>query len=280
MKRRKLSPGQLLLLIFLVGIWTVFAFKVSNSAAILIPLLIMPYFFPTLAAAFFTRKKNWGLICLCNLFFGFTGIGWIVCFLWSAIPDSEDVISGSPKLRAMRDNLRALSNSNIRLALREAERSGLPEDQERLSAMVAEYRADYGTLPYAIQENLDAQAAIREGEHLREVLQLKTQELNHLRKVLDSAERRYRQTKGDNLLPRIKELRGQIKKLESEVRGPRKGGPNRLLIERGDAGVVEYKAVYGEQQANKQQKQVGLSQVQDLSFLRRAQEELGLRPKP
>ena len=32
--------------------------------------------------------------------------------------------------------------------------------------------------------------------------------------------------------------------------------------------------------ANKQQKQVGLSQVEDLSFLRRAQEELGLRPKP
>lgn len=32
--------------------------------------------------------------------------------------------------------------------------------------------------------------------------------------------------------------------------------------------------------ANKQQKQVPLSQVQDLSFLRRAQEELGLRPKP
>jgi hypothetical protein len=32
--------------------------------------------------------------------------------------------------------------------------------------------------------------------------------------------------------------------------------------------------------ANKQQKQVGLAQVEDLSFLRRAQEELGLRPKP
>jgi hypothetical protein len=32
--------------------------------------------------------------------------------------------------------------------------------------------------------------------------------------------------------------------------------------------------------ANKQQKQVGLVQVEDLSFLRRAQEELGLRPKP
>jgi len=32
--------------------------------------------------------------------------------------------------------------------------------------------------------------------------------------------------------------------------------------------------------ASKQQKQVALSQVEDLSFLRRAQEELGLRPKP
>jgi len=55
----------------------------------------------------------------------------------------------------------------------------------------------------------------------------------------------------------------------------------RTLSADGSAGEESVRRVIEQTlAANKQQKQVGLAQVEDLSFLRRAQEELGLRPKP
>jgi NitT/TauT family transport system substrate-binding protein len=55
----------------------------------------------------------------------------------------------------------------------------------------------------------------------------------------------------------------------------------RTLSADGSAGEESVRRVIEQTlAANKQQKQVALAQVEDLSFLRRAQEELGLRPKP
>jgi hypothetical protein len=55
------------------------------------------YFFPTYGAI--TRKDrygrpnprhDWKFLALVNLVFGWTIIGWIVCFFWSAMPNPPD----------------------------------------------------------------------------------------------------------------------------------------------------------------------------------------------
>jgi len=42
------------------------------------------YFLPTIIGR---HKKNSGTIFLCNLFFGCTGVGWIVCLIWALSKD-------------------------------------------------------------------------------------------------------------------------------------------------------------------------------------------------
>ncbi|HVW14047.1 MAG TPA: superinfection immunity protein [Mucilaginibacter sp.] len=42
------------------------------------------YFAPTIIARY---KKNAMAIFLCNLFFGATGVGWIICLGWAIMSD-------------------------------------------------------------------------------------------------------------------------------------------------------------------------------------------------
>jgi Na+/melibiose symporter-like transporter len=44
------------------------------------------YFTPAIIAR---GKKNSGTIFLCNLFFGVTGVGWIVCLIWAIHSEYE-----------------------------------------------------------------------------------------------------------------------------------------------------------------------------------------------
>ena len=132
---RKLSTGQLVFLVLGVAVWTVVALTVTPFGAGLVTLLVLPYFAPTLFAAFATRKKKLGLIAVCNLLWGWTGIGWIICLIWSWTPD---------KSKEWRDR-------DIWWAARAAE-SGIPEDQEVLNWQVKQYKTDFGELPNAIRE--------------------------------------------------------------------------------------------------------------------------------
>lgn len=45
------------------------------------------YFVPTIVGR---HKKNWATILLCNLFFGCTGVGWIICFIWAMSEDKPN----------------------------------------------------------------------------------------------------------------------------------------------------------------------------------------------
>ncbi|MDP9081842.1 MAG: superinfection immunity protein [Bacteroidota bacterium] len=42
------------------------------------------YFLPSIIGR---KKRNSGTIFLCNLFFGGTGVGWIVCLIWALSDD-------------------------------------------------------------------------------------------------------------------------------------------------------------------------------------------------
>lgn len=155
MQQKRLTKGQVALLICLLFTWVLLFLELPLESATWIGLLLIPYIAPTLAAAFYTRKKNWGMICFYNVFFGLTGIGWIICFIWASKPDSGDV-RPSPTLTAMRAKLRAAQDGDIRAAIMRAERTGFPEDFEAVNAKIAEYQAEYGASPHVIKE-LEAQ---------------------------------------------------------------------------------------------------------------------------
>lgn len=44
------------------------------------------YFFPSIVG-FYKRKKNTGAIFVTNLFFGWTGIGWVIALIWAVTND-------------------------------------------------------------------------------------------------------------------------------------------------------------------------------------------------
>jgi hypothetical protein len=202
---KNLTIGQGLLGICLCIVAIVLAVKGFT----LLALLVVPYVLPTLCAAFYTKKKDWWLICLFNIFLGLTGIGWIIAFIWAAKPDAEDVIRGSPKLQAVHAEVRAMRDSAVRQALARAVRTGLPEDQELLNAKVAEYRAKYGALPHAITEALESQEEARRGA---QVAQEQAREAEKVQRTLllreaDALEKQYWEKGDATLLRRINELR-------------------------------------------------------------------------
>jgi len=153
----KRIQGSYLIAFAVFPIVGIYALVIGSSAVFWILLLLIPYIAPTLVAILYTKKRRWKAIAFWNVFFGLTGIGWLICFLWACKPDREDMIRQSPRLQAIHAQLRASRDAGIRLALQKASRSGFPEDQERLNAMVAEYKSEYGTLPHAIRESLEAQ---------------------------------------------------------------------------------------------------------------------------
>jgi hypothetical protein len=207
MKPKKLTIGQSLLAISVC----IVALVLMLNDLTLLGFLLVPYVLPTLCAAFYTKKKDWWLIGLINLFFGLTVIGWIVCFIWAAKPDREDVIAASPELQARESELRAMRDSAIRQALARAVQTQLPEDQEFLNARVAEYKANYGVLPHAVREVLEAKEQQRRQEEAaqKEAHELQERERrNHLREVA-ALEKNYWETGDVGLLARIKELREQ-----------------------------------------------------------------------
>lgn len=46
------------------------------------------YFIPAIIG---NKKRNSGALFLCNLLFGWTGIGWLFCLIWSFMKDPEPV---------------------------------------------------------------------------------------------------------------------------------------------------------------------------------------------
>jgi len=57
------------------------------SILVLLVLLIFGGLFYFLPAIIGRKKKSAGWIFLCNLFFGATGVGWIVCLIWALSED-------------------------------------------------------------------------------------------------------------------------------------------------------------------------------------------------
>lgn len=213
MQPKQLTIGQSVLGICLC----ITAIVLMLNHLTLLALLLLPYIAPTLVAAFYTRKKNWGSICLLNIFLGLTGIGWIIAFVWAAKPDAGDVLRSSPKLQAMHDELRAIRDSAVRQALARAAQTGLPEDQEFLNAKVAEYKSEYGALPHVIREALESQAeAKRQAQAAQaEAQEAAKSERNTLLRQADSLEKQYWETNDATLLPKIKELRDRASQKSS-----------------------------------------------------------------
>lgn len=48
--------------------------------------LIIVYFIPALVGR---KKRNSSAIMLSNLFFGWTGLGWIICLIWAVTKDAK-----------------------------------------------------------------------------------------------------------------------------------------------------------------------------------------------
>jgi uncharacterized membrane protein YsdA (DUF1294 family) len=46
------------------------------------------YFFPAIVASA-RRHRNTSAILVANLFFGWSGIGWLICLVWSCTADVE-----------------------------------------------------------------------------------------------------------------------------------------------------------------------------------------------
>lgn len=70
---------------YYAGVFTV-AFFVGVLA-----LIVAFYFLPTYVAVHY-RHPEITRITLCNILFGFTGLGWLACFIWAVVPDQRDVL--------------------------------------------------------------------------------------------------------------------------------------------------------------------------------------------
>ena len=60
---------------------------ISAPHAILLLVVLIPYFIPT-AIAVIRKKKNAAVIAVVNTLLGWTLIGWIVALVWAIVPDA------------------------------------------------------------------------------------------------------------------------------------------------------------------------------------------------
>jgi len=58
-----------------------------DNIIMLLVLLVVGGFFYFLPAIIGRNKRNAGTIFFCNLFFGCTGVGWIICLIWALSSD-------------------------------------------------------------------------------------------------------------------------------------------------------------------------------------------------
>jgi len=63
-----------------------FQYSPQNIFIIILALLIFGFFY-FLPAIIGRKKRNAGALFFCNLFFGGTGIGWIICLIWALSGD-------------------------------------------------------------------------------------------------------------------------------------------------------------------------------------------------
>jgi hypothetical protein len=61
----------------------------NNTGNILVSFVVLVigalfYFMPWIIGR---KKRNSGTLFFCNLFFGCTGVGWVVCLIWALLRD-------------------------------------------------------------------------------------------------------------------------------------------------------------------------------------------------
>lgn len=156
------------------------------------------YFLPSFIAFDGKKKSRW-VIVFWNLMLGWTVAGWVACLIWAFLGQQIGAESLVDQLKRSQDRRRAMRDSEIRHAAEKAASTGFPEDQELLRAMIADYRAEYGTDPHAVREALTARAESERSER-RALLQ-----------QAEALEKQYFQAADPALLPRIKELRERAK---------------------------------------------------------------------
>lgn len=125
----------------------------GHLGAVWLLLLGATYVAPTLVAALYTRKRRWKEIAFWNVFFGLTGVGWLVCFVWACKPDTP------AEMTRLKEQQRLIAEEKvIEMALKRAAASGSVLDQQELNNLVAQYRVRHGCNPQVLREELRKKA--------------------------------------------------------------------------------------------------------------------------